>query len=62
MLERAIELDRRLPALVLARSLDMGCYLDAMYLGAVDYFEKSLMPQELLRFVKSHLPLGRGKR
>jgi len=55
ILERAIEIDRRLPVLVLARCHDIGCYLEAMQLGALDYFEKPLPPQELLRIVKSHL-------
>jgi len=55
VLERAIELDRRVPVLVLAPSLDMSCYLDAMNLGALDYFEKPLLPQELLRLVKGCL-------
>jgi DNA-binding NtrC family response regulator len=62
VLERAIELDRCLPVVVLARSLDMGCYLDAMQLGALDYLEKPLRPHELLRLVKSHLPAGRPLR
>ena len=42
ILERAIEMDRRMPVLVLARCLDMRYYIDAMYLGARDYFEKPL--------------------
>jgi two-component system C4-dicarboxylate transport response regulator DctD len=58
VLERAVEIDRRVPVLVLARSVDMGCYIEAMHLGALDYFEKPMMPQELLRLVNSHLPAG----
>jgi DNA-binding NtrC family response regulator len=55
VLERTIEIDKRLPVLVLARCVDIGCYMDAVQLGALDYLEKPLLPQQLLRFVKSHL-------
>jgi len=55
VLKRANEIDRRLPVLVLARCADVGCYLEAIQLGALDYLEKPLPPQELLRFVKSQL-------
>jgi DNA-binding response OmpR family regulator len=55
VLKRANEIDRRLPVLVLARCADVGCYIEAIQLGALDYLEKPLPPQELLRFVKSHL-------
>ncbi len=55
VLERAIELDRHLPVVVMTRCLDMGCYLDAMQLGAVDYLEKPLSPAETLRLAESHL-------
>ena len=55
VLKRAIEIDRRVPVLVLARSHDIRCYLEAIQLGALDYFEKLLPPHELLRVVKSHL-------
>jgi two-component system NtrC family response regulator len=55
ILERAIEMDRRMPVLVLARCLDMRCYIDAMYLGARDYFEKPLPETEILRIVRKHL-------
>jgi DNA-binding NtrC family response regulator len=56
VLTRAVEIDRGLPVLVLARSLDMTCYLEAMQLGALDYFEKPLLPQELLGVVSRKLP------
>ena len=36
VLERAIEIDRRTPIVVVTRSLDMRCYLEAMQLGALD--------------------------
>ncbi len=55
ILQKAIEIDRRLPVLVLTRHLDMGCYLEAMQLGAVDYLEEPLKPEEMIRVVKAHL-------
>lgn len=55
VLERAIEIDRRTPVLILARCLDVGCYLDAMQMGAVDYLEKPIPTAFLSRFVETHL-------
>jgi DNA-binding NtrC family response regulator len=55
VLRQAIEIDRRLPVLVLARYADVGCYLEAIQLCALDYLEKPLPPGELVRLVKSHL-------
>lgn len=54
VLERANQIDRHLPVLVLARCLDMPCYLDAMQLGAVDYLAEPLTVQELGRTVEAH--------
>jgi two-component system C4-dicarboxylate transport response regulator DctD len=48
LLERAIELDRRRPVLVLTRAVDMPSYLDVMYLGAHDYLEKPLTAWEIV--------------
>ena len=53
LLERAVELDRRRPVLVLTRSVDMRSYLDVMYLGAHDYMEKPPVPWEILKTVSS---------
>ena len=55
VLERVVELDRRTPVVVLARSLDMGCYLESMQLGALDYLEKPLALPDILRIVETHL-------
>jgi DNA-binding NtrC family response regulator len=55
VLERAIEIDRHLPVLVLASRLLMSCYLDAMQLGAVDYLEKHVHPQDLVWVLETHL-------
>jgi DNA-binding NtrC family response regulator len=51
LLERAIELDRRRPVLVLTRAVDMPSYLDVMYLGAHDYLEKPPAAWEILNTV-----------
>jgi len=40
VLERAAEMHRNIPIVVVARCLDMHCYLEAMELGAVDYLER----------------------
>jgi DNA-binding NtrC family response regulator len=63
LLELAVMKDRRLPVLVVTRSVDIKCYLEVMQLGAVDYLEKPLTPGELLRVLETHLPsrqLARG--
>ena len=59
IVERAAELDRSQPVLVLTRCMDMSCYLEAMQLGAVDYLEKPVPPAELLRFVRAHTEYNR---
>ncbi len=59
VLERAMQLDRWRPVLIVTRTIDMPCYLEAMQMGAVDYLEKPLAPAELLRFVKAHVEYGR---
>ncbi len=40
ILEQAMALDRRVPVLVVTRSVNMHNYLEAMELGAVDYLER----------------------
>jgi DNA-binding NtrC family response regulator len=59
VVERAIEIDRRLPVLVVARSLDMGCYLEAMQLGAVDYLAEPVTVSEMGRVLGNHPPILR---
>ena len=39
-LERALQLRPKVPVVVVARVLDMKCYLEAMDMGAVDYLER----------------------
>ena len=55
VLERAIEIDRHRPVVVLTRWHDMTCYLEAMQLGAVDYFEKPVSPLDVARVIRTHL-------
>ena len=55
VLDRAVQLDRHRPVLVLTRCIDMHCYLEAMQMGAIDYLEKPVPPLDLLRFVQSHV-------
>ena len=55
VLDRAQQLDRRRPVLVLTRCIDMRCYLEAMQMGAIDYLEKPVPPADLLRFVQAHV-------
>jgi DNA-binding NtrC family response regulator len=57
VLDRAQQLDRQRPVLVVTRSIDMACYLEAMQMGAIDYMEKPVPPADLLRFVRAHVQL-----
>jgi DNA-binding NtrC family response regulator len=52
---RAIERDRHAPVLVLTRSIDMPCYMEAMQAGALDYMEKPFLPSEIGQLVRKHL-------
>lgn len=55
VLQRAIEKDRHTPVLVLTRSVDMNCYLEAMQLGAFDYLEKPVSASQVLKLVATHV-------
>jgi DNA-binding NtrC family response regulator len=57
VLEHAIAIDRHTPVLVVTRCIDMPSYLDAMYLGAIDYVEEPASRSELVRLIEAHLPL-----
>jgi len=54
VVEHAMQVGLRLPVLVLARSHDMRCYLEAMHRGAVDYLEEPLTGSELSRVIETH--------
>jgi len=55
LVQHAIEIERRLPILVLTDCLDMGCYLEAMQLGAADYLEKPILPSEIARLIETYV-------
>jgi two-component system phosphoglycerate transport system response regulator PgtA len=55
LLERVLTIDRHIPVVVLTRAVDMNCYLEAMQMGAVDYLEKPLSAEEVLRLIETHL-------
>jgi DNA-binding NtrC family response regulator len=54
VLMRAIEVNPRLPVLVVARCLDIDCYLAAMELGAMDYLVEPLTVWEIGRLLERH--------
>lgn len=49
VLERALALNRSTQVLVVARCLNMSCYLEAMQLGARDYLEEPVPEREMVR-------------
>jgi len=55
VLEYAMARDRYCPVVIVSRYHDVGCYLDAMHLGAVDYLEKPLSAIEIVRAVTTHV-------
>lgn len=55
LLEQVLTIDRRIPVVVLTRSVDMNCYLEAMQMGAVDYLEKPLSSEQVVRVIETHL-------
>jgi len=55
VLERSVARNRYRPVVILSRYHDVGCYLEAMQLGAVDYLEKPLSAIEIVRAVTTHL-------
>ena len=54
VLECATALDRHLPVVVVARNVEMGCYLEAMQLGAVDYISPGFSGLEIAHVVQTH--------
>lgn len=55
VLARALEIDPQRPVLVVARALDIDCYLEAMEIGAADYLERCAAPRDFMRSVDAHL-------
>ncbi len=54
VLERSLQLHPHVPVLVIARVLDIHCYLEAMDLGASDYLERP-DPQDMLWVLDTEL-------
>ena len=59
VLEGASEFNRRLPVIVVARHLEMSCYLEAMQLGAVDYIAEPFSG-EIARVMGNWAPRRKG--
>ena len=55
VLEKAIAIDRGGQVLVVARVLNMSCYLEAMQLGARDYLEEPVPEQDMIRAAQTCL-------
>ena len=55
VLEKAIAIDRGGQVLVVARVLNMSCYLEAMQLGARDYLEEPVPEQDMIRAAETCL-------
>jgi DNA-binding NtrC family response regulator len=60
VLEAASEFNRHLPVVVVARQLEMRCYLEAMQLGAVDYLAGPFASAEVARVVRNWAPRPKG--
>ena len=60
LLAQAMELDVELRVLVLARSYDKGCHLEAMRSGALDYLEGPLSAADILALLDTFMPRRRG--
>ena len=58
VLERALQVNRRSPVLVLARRPDMPCYLEAMQLGAADYLVEPFTFSQVEQVLKQHHSAG----
>jgi DNA-binding NtrC family response regulator len=52
---KALEINQELPVLVVARTLDIDCYLEAMEMGAADYLERCAAPRDFMRSVDANL-------
>jgi DNA-binding NtrC family response regulator len=55
VLEQAMRMGRGRQVLVVARVLNMSCYLEAMQLGARDYLEEPVREQDMVRAVETCL-------
>lgn len=60
VLAEAMEVDVELRVLVLTRSYNKGCYLEAMRSGALDYLEGRLGAADLLALLDTFMPRRSG--
>lgn len=56
VLVRAMEIDPELRVLVLARSHEDGCYLEAMQSGALDYLAEPLSAADMVALLETFIP------
>ena len=54
VLERSLQLHPNTPVVVIARTLNVHCYLEAMDLGAIDYLERP-EPKDMVWVVNSQI-------
>jgi DNA-binding NtrC family response regulator len=52
---RALEIDPKRPVIVVARTLDIDCYMEAMEVGAADYLERRAAPRDFMLSVDVRL-------
>jgi DNA-binding NtrC family response regulator len=62
LLAQAMEVDVELRVLVLARSYDRNCFLQAMQSGALDYLEGPLGAAEIIALLETFIPRRDGVR
>ena len=62
LLAQAMEVDLELRVLVMARSYDRSCYLQAMQSGALDYLEGPLGVAEIIALLETFIPRQNGVR
>jgi DNA-binding NtrC family response regulator len=62
LLAQAMEVDVELRVLVLARSYDQNCFLQAMQSGALDYLEGPLGVAEITALLETFIPRRDGVR
>ncbi|MGA8183999.1 MAG: response regulator [Terriglobia bacterium] len=55
VLSRAVEADRHVPVLVLTRTVDADCCIEALDLGAYEYVQKPLTTAEVRELVSDYL-------
>ena len=60
VLKRARELNLTTPIVVISHVANMSCYIQAMELGAADYFESGTLPHQLLGLLDVYLNLSRA--